>query len=232
MSLNAQNRWDWPDHPINIKVLPRDLTASELRSAMMEFTRGLGVRCNYCHVGEEGQPFSLWDFASDKNPNKDKAREMIRMLHSIDEHLSKIKPSGDKRINMVCYTCHRGRPRPMTLYEEIAEVYRNKGLEPAIAHLSDLKEKFYGKGMYNFEDDGVLSEFGTSLLDSGKTEEALKVFKLNTEKFPNSSRTWSDLANTQMKMGDKEEAVKLFEKAVELDPRNRFARDMLTKLKE
>ncbi len=54
---------------------------------MKGFTRALGVRCSHCHVG--GNPLSTYDFASDENPNKGRAREMLRMLNSINEHLQK-----------------------------------------------------------------------------------------------------------------------------------------------
>lgn len=232
ISAMAQERWQWPEHPLNIKVLPSDLTTDELRDAMHEFEDGLGVRCIYCHVGQEGKPFTEWDFASDDNPNKIRAREMILMIYDIDDHLSKIKPSGDRRVNVSCYTCHHGRPRPLTLGAEISEAYRKEGLEPAIMHLSKLKEEYYGKGVYNFESDEVLADFGNALMDSSKTDEAMRVFKLNTEKFPESSRAWSSLAAAQMKTGDNAEATKAFEKALELDPRNRYAKRMLEELKK
>ncbi|MCB0284111.1 MAG: c-type cytochrome [Calditrichaeota bacterium] len=231
-SIQAQERWEWPEHPQNIKALPSNITAEQLRSAMHEFTEGLGVRCNYCHVGEEGKPFTEWDFAADDKENKKRAREMIRMLGDIDDHLAKIEPSGDKRVTVQCYTCHHGRPRPMTLNEEIREAYRKNGLEPAIAHLSDLKEKYYGKGVYNFESDQVLNEFGQSLLDSSKTDEALRVFNLNIEKFPKSSWAWSNLGQAYIKSGNNKEAQSALEKAIELDPRNRFAKRMLDNLKK
>jgi len=228
----AQSKWEWPDHPKNIKVLPTDVTAEQLRSSMHEFTSGLGVRCNYCHKGAEGKPFSEWDFASDEKPDKDRAREMMRMLHDIDDHLAKIKPSGDTKVNVTCYTCHRGRPRPMTLYGEISEVYRKEGLEPAMMHLSELKKEYYGKGVFNFESDQVLNEFGQSLLDSSKTDEALRVLKLNVEKFPQSSSAWSSLAAAYVQSGNKPEAIKSCEKSLELDPRNRNAKKILDDLKE
>lgn len=229
--LLTQEKWEWPDRPINIKVLPSGLTAGQLRAAMRDFTSGLGVRCIYCHEGEEGKPFTEWDFASDKNPNKKRAREMILMLYGIDDHLAKITPSGLQRVEVNCYTCHHGRPKPMTLDEEISDVYRKEGLEPAIMHLTELKKEFYGKGVYNFESDQVLIQFGHSLLDSSKTAEALRVFKLNVEKFPESSRAWSSLAEAYMKSGNNPEAVKSYEKSLELNPRNQNAKDMLDKLK-
>jgi len=227
----AQDDWEWPEHPTNIKVLPSGLTAAQLRSAMRDFSSGLGVRCLYCHEGAEDKPRSEWNFSSDENPNKQRAREMVLMLYDIDDHLAKINPSGLQRVEVNCYTCHHGRPKPMTLDAEISEIYRKEGLEPAIAHWSELKKEYYGKGVYNFESDQVLNQFGRALLDSSKTDEALRVFKLNVEKFPESSRAWSSLAEAYMQSGNKPEAVKSYEKSLELNPRNQNAKEMLDKLK-
>jgi len=55
---------------------------------------------------------------------------MYRMLGDISDHWKKIEPSGDKRVNMWCHTCHHGRPRPMTLDEELGEQYRKKVCKP------------------------------------------------------------------------------------------------------
>ena len=77
--------WTWPEKPQNITVLSKELTGRRLRAPMRGFASALGVTCSYCHVGEEGKPFSTYDFASDENPNKDRAREMLRMLRSINE---------------------------------------------------------------------------------------------------------------------------------------------------
>ena len=82
-------QWSWPEKPQNLQVLPSDWPGSRLSAPMRGFTRALGVRCSYCHDGEEGQPLSAYDFASDANPNKDRAREMLRMLGSINGHQKK-----------------------------------------------------------------------------------------------------------------------------------------------
>src|ERR1700732_3885048 len=121
LPAKSQDRWSWPEKPSNIQVLPKDWPGSRLQPVMIGFTRALGVRCPYCHKGEEGKPLSTFDFASDENPNKDRAREMRRMRGTIEDHRKKIQPSGDQRVNMWCHTCHRGRPRPTTLEEELGE---------------------------------------------------------------------------------------------------------------
>jgi hypothetical protein len=104
----GQGVWIWPEKPKNLHVLPKEWPGSRLRPVMIGFTKALGVRCSYCHKGEEGM--STYDFASDENPNKNRAREMYRMLSEIDEHLKRIEPSGDKRVNMVSHVPPRAAP--------------------------------------------------------------------------------------------------------------------------
>ena len=77
-SVRAQEQWSWPEKPKNLQVLPKDFGAQRLQSVMKGFTHALGVRCLYCHVGQEGKPLGTFDFASDQNPNKERAREMYR----------------------------------------------------------------------------------------------------------------------------------------------------------
>ncbi|MCH8836510.1 MAG: hypothetical protein IIA60_01780 [Candidatus Marinimicrobia bacterium] len=72
--LQAQDQWSWPEKPENIQVLSKDWPGSRLRPVMTGFTRALGVGCAHCHVGEAGKPLSTYDFPSDANPNKDRAR--------------------------------------------------------------------------------------------------------------------------------------------------------------
>ena len=82
--------------PKNLKILK----AEELMPAMRSYTAGLGVRCDFCHV--QG------DRASDANPHKNEAREMIAMTRQINSHF----PDGKERVT--CYTCHRGEHEPRT----------------------------------------------------------------------------------------------------------------------
>ena len=68
-----------PDSFTNLQVLPEDIGTRELIGTMRSFALGLGVRCSFCHVGEEGRPLATFDFAADDKAEKLKAREMIRM---------------------------------------------------------------------------------------------------------------------------------------------------------
>jgi tetratricopeptide (TPR) repeat protein len=226
----AQESWSWPDKPSNLQVLPKEWPGSRLAPVMTGFTRALGVRCTHCHKGEEGKPLSTYDFASDENPNKNRAREMLRMLGDINDHLKKIQPSGDRRVNMWCDTCHRGRPRPMTLGEELGEKYRMKGLQAALAQYADLKEKYYGRGAYDFGENG-LNDFGYQLLEKD-TAGAIQVFKMNAEQFPQSGNVWNSLADGYMKAGDLKMARENYEKALKLNPGDEDSREKLKKIQE
>src|SRR5947207_1418502 len=88
----------------NIKLLG-DLPASQLIPVMNYFASSMGRRCNFCHVNNNGQ----WDYAADTKPEKNTAREMIKMV--LDLHKQTFNGSTD----ISCFTCHRGRNQPQSV---------------------------------------------------------------------------------------------------------------------
>ena len=224
----SQDEWKWPEKPKNIQVLSKDITGAKLSPIMRGFSRALGVRCSYCHVGEEGKDLSTYDFASDANPNKDRAREMYRMLGDINTHLKKIEPSSTPRVNMWCQTCHRGRPRPLTLTEELSEQYRSNGIDSALSRYQTLKARYLDRGAYDFS-EGSLNEWGYDLLEKDKAA-AIKVFALNAEVFPKSANVWDSLGEAYLKSGDLKMAKQNYEKSLALDPRSESAIENLKKI--
>ena len=102
-----------PNSLVNIQELPEDITVRELIDVMRGFAGALGVRCQYCHVGEAGMPLSEFDFPSDARETKRKARVMLRMVRSInEEHLAGLESRGEPEVIVECATCHRGQSRP------------------------------------------------------------------------------------------------------------------------
>lgn len=217
-----QPQWEWPDKAKNLKVLPKDTSKDDLRGAMMSFTRSLGVRCNFCHVGEEGKPLSTFDFASDKNPMKDIARGMMKMTGDVHADLKKMTLQGKNRVDVGCITCHHGRPTPATLAEELGWTYEASGIDSTVAKYQALRTRFYGRNAYDFG-EGALVDFGTSLSEKGKHEDAIRIMKLNVEQNPNSSRAQEGLGEAYAAAGQKDAAIEAFKKAVELDPKNQRA---------
>ncbi|MEO8195352.1 MAG: c-type cytochrome [Thermoanaerobaculia bacterium] len=223
--LAQGGHWDWPEKAMNLKVLPEDTSPDRLRATMRGFTGALGVRCTYCHVGEEGKPLSTFDFVSDKNPNKDRAREMMRMLGSIEGHLKRIEPSGTERVGVRCQTCHQGRARPTTLEEELLAAYRKDGRKAIGTRYTELRERYYGGGGLDFGEHS-LNNLGYQLLESSAPEDletAIAVLQLNTEQYPKSGNAWDSLAEAYAKAGRSEIAAIYYRKSVEVDPRNEHA---------
>lgn len=94
----------------NLQVLPKDTPPQAVIREMRGMTVGLGVRCQYCHVGREGMPLEQFNFASDEVDKKAVARSMIRLVRTINLTLAdRVGSAGP----VTCYTCHRGSPRPV-----------------------------------------------------------------------------------------------------------------------
>ncbi len=223
----SAQQWTWPDPPKNLKVLT-GFSGQKLAPVMRGFTRALGVRCTYCHVGEEGKPLTTYDFASDANPNKDRARAMLRMLGSISEQLKTFPASSDKRVNMWCHTCHMGRPRPTTLDEEMAEAYKKSGITAAIARYHELRERYYGKGGYDFS-DRALTSMAHDLLGQGDRDAAIAVLRLCVSEYPQSAVAWDGLGEAFAAAGKPRIAEIYYRKSLEIEPANENA---LAKLEE
>lgn len=230
-TASAQPRFEWPDRAKNLKVLPKNTTKEQLSATMIGFTRALGVRCPFCHVGQEGQPLTTFDFVSDQKPEKQIARGMVKMVHSINKDLKKMKfPPEGKRVEVACITCHRGRPRPLTLADELAGVYQKAGIDSTVARYTRLRERFYGAGAYDFSERS-LNEVGVALLSQGHPADAVRIFQLNVEQNPNSSFAYSSLADAYAAAGQKDLAIQNYEKAIQLDSRNRDAQEKLKALR-
>jgi tetratricopeptide (TPR) repeat protein len=61
---------------------------------------------------------------------------------------------------------------------------------------------------------------------------AIEVFKMNVEMNPQSANAYDSLGEAYMKAGDDENAIKNYEKSLELNADNDNAKKMLKKLKE
>ena len=102
------------DHPKrNLKVLPKNISPEELDAVMDDFKAALGVKCNFCHIPRKDDEKKM-DFASDGKPEKETARDMMRMVGKINKKFFHYKAGNDKEalppIN--CKTCHNGKPNP------------------------------------------------------------------------------------------------------------------------
>ena len=210
-----------PDHFTNLTVLPKTISKEDLIGVMRNFTEGLGVRCGFCHVEEEGQSPNKFDFASDDKDNKKKARIMLKMTNNINENfLSELKEfGGGNVIEVKCITCHHGLQEPKTLAQELNGVIKRKGIEDAISTYHDLYKQYYGGFAYNFEDNS-LAELTHMLIEEKNYDAAIKISNLNIEQYPNSGLAYFSLGEVYEASGDKAKAIENVKKSIELSPNN------------
>lgn len=66
--------------------------------------------------------------------------------------------------------------------------------------------------------EAELNAYGYQLLNSGNMDGAIKAFKDNTLKYPESANAWDSLGEGYAIKGDKKEAIKCFKKSLSLNP--------------
>jgi hypothetical protein len=76
-----------------------------------------------------------------------------------------------------------------------------------------------------------INRLGYELLAARKVENAIAVFKLNAEAFPDSGNVWDSLGEGYMAANRNAEAIAAYEKAYALNPKNGNARAMLQRLR-
>jgi tetratricopeptide (TPR) repeat protein len=77
-----------------------------------------------------------------------------------------------------------------------------------------------------------INNLGYSLLNANKTREAVALLKLNAEWYPRSANAWDSLGEACLKAGDRDLAIRNYEKALQLDPGSVSAQDALKRLGE
>jgi predicted TPR repeat methyltransferase len=76
---------------------------------------------------------------------------------------------------------------------------------------------------FNFE--ASLDKAGANLLKSNRLEEALFVYSMTSEFFPESAEIWVRLGETHEKLEDLTSAASAYQKALELDPDGEAGRE-------
>lgn len=114
-----------------------------------------------------------------------------------------------------------------SLADALARTVLEKDVAAAISQYRELKAN--QANAYDFSEP-ALNQLGYRLLAMKKVKEAIEVFKLNVEVYPQSSNVYDSLAEAYMRNGDKELAIKNYEKSLELNPQNQNAVEMLKKL--
>jgi len=207
-----------PDSLVNLEFFDKDIPVRELIGHMRGFSFALGVRCQYCHVGEDDQPLSEFDFPSDEKRTKRTARIMLQMVATINNnHLPDIPDRIEPNTEVTCATCHRGLSRPRTLEAVLAETLESDGIDATVERYREMRSEYYGSGSYDFS-EFVLTEWAQVLARSGQTDEAIGVLELNAEMFPESGGVRFMVGEVFRLVDDTVQAKIHYERAIELQP--------------
>jgi tetratricopeptide (TPR) repeat protein len=230
-SSGVAQQWRWPDAPKNLQVLPQTTTGKDLQRTMFSFTGGLGVKCVFCHVGEEGKDFSQFDFASDAKPEKGWARTMIAMTNAINtKHLAGFNGGKGPSPAVTCLTCHHGNTTPILLEDKLKQTFDAAGIDSTIRQYRALREQYFGGFTYNFKEGTLLRLADKIMEDTTRSAAAIQVVKLNIEVYPAFAFSYVHLASYYEDQGNIPEAIENYRQAVRLNPRDERLKKQLERL--
>ena len=230
LTLAAPAAAQIPDKFTNLKFLPQDIKRDSLVGIMRGFSFALGVRCQYCHVGGDGVSFAGVEFAKDDDPDKLKARWMLRMVDSLNRFvLPQLPGAGANLVKIECKTCHRGINKPLLLSQRLEQIRADSGIDAAIAKYRQLRTSDGMSGRYDFG-EWEMNVWGERLVAAGKPAEAIKVYQLNLEFFPQSTSILGTLGRLH-EPTDKAKAIEYFEKVLLIAPNDARLRQHVDSLK-
>lgn len=115
----------------------------------------------------------------------------------------------------------------ISIAQTLSDTIRSSGVDQAAKQYQDLKAT--KPAAYNF-DEVELNNLGYQLIKTGQLPQAIRIFQLNVEAYPNSANTYDSLAEGYMDAGEKFRAITNYQKSLQLNPKNRGAVLMLQKL--
>lgn len=101
----------------------------------------------------------------------------------------------------------------------------------AEAGLGEYRSSRNGRSPSEKINEAQMNRLGYDLLGLKRLKDAIEVFKLNVEDYPQSSNTYDSLGEAYMLEGNKELAIKNYERSIELNPKNSNGVETLKKLR-
>ena len=119
--------------------------------------------------------------------------------------------------------------KPLGMADVLADTIDGQGLEAAQKRFANLRAENFG-GAYVSESQ--LNGLGYRYMGKNKLPEALAVLQWAIALFPISGNLYDSLGEVQLKAGDRQAALKSYEKSLALDPTNANARKVLAEMKD
>ncbi|MGH1386351.1 tetratricopeptide repeat protein [Kordia sp.] len=94
-----------------------------------------------------------------------------------------------------------------------------------------IKKENLQTSAYDLSESGI-NVFGYALMNEENTKEALSIFKLNTELYPDGYNTYDSYAECFLTLNDTVNAIKNYQKSLDLNPKNTNATKILSEIKK
>lgn len=151
-----------------------------------------------------------------------KNEQLIVLLSNTGKtYLSKM----NKAIRQILYNAKYEKPK-MSFATSLAKIIENGDIKDA--------EKFYKKNKNNEKYsllENEMNALGYQLLSENKIKEAITIFKINVEVFPKSANVYDSLGEAHFNNKNYKLALKNYEKTLELNKNNNWAKTMIEKIK-
>jgi glyoxylase-like metal-dependent hydrolase (beta-lactamase superfamily II) len=121
-----------------------------------------------------------------------------------------------------------GGPRP-SICDPLTRIIIQDGVDAAVKAYRKLRRE--RPGAYDFAED-ELNSLGYQLLDRDMVDEAVAIFELNVEVYPEASNAHDSLGEAYLAAGETERAIASYERSLALEPDNDNAAQVLRTLRQ
>jgi tetratricopeptide (TPR) repeat protein len=118
---------------------------------------------------------------------------------------------------------------PQVGARDLIAIIETQGIQEGLKQFHLMQNQSRMINRYLFE-EWTLRDIGFSLLEKNKENEALEIFTLAVEIYPDSWEAYDNLGEVYRRQGKENDAVECFRKVLELDPGNQNARNRLKSL--
>lgn len=182
------------------------------------------------------ESWNTWDSLSEAQLGLGNTEEALRAYHRSLE-LNPANARARERIRRAAITA-AGDGDSVRAVRLLKAVGKEETLLVGVARV--VVDLFGGKGTSaeravrllskRFTPEKVEREINTTaytLMRGGQAERALELFEFNTRIFPESWNAWDSLGEAHFNLGHKEEAIRAYQKSLELNPGNKAAEKMI-----
>ena len=110
------------------------------------------------------------------------------------------------------------------LMDTLETTYANGGIAKVMDQYRELATRYKETGRSTERD---LNRLGYRLLAKGKQQDAIAVFELNVREHPKSFNVYDSLGDAYLRAGNRVAGLKNYERSVELNPENEYAKRLL-----